>query len=309
MTIDVLICTFNRSQRLKSALESILRARVPEGHRLRLIVVDNNSNDDTEQVVGSLQGGAEIVYVFEARQGKSYALNAGLGLLSGEVVAFTDDDVIVDENWLLEIIRAIERYPQYDCFGLKVVGVWPANVPSWLDVTGKMGFLRTALLDLANRDQDQDGTYEGSKTPGGLSMFFRRAAVEENGPFRIDLGPKGRRLGFSEDVEYCQRFLSRGKRFMYVSQAIVYHPVHPERLQKSYLLKWQFYCGRSEVRRTHGSRGIAMLLGAPRYLFRRVAEHAVGWTFSRTSKDRFYHRLRLYYGAGELFEYIRLRFS
>jgi hypothetical protein len=52
-----------------------------------------------------------------------------------------------------------------------------------------------------------------------------------------------------------------------------------------------------------------MLLGAPRYLFRQVAEHAAGWAFSRTSKDRFYNRLRLYYRAGELFEHIVLRLS
>jgi glycosyltransferase involved in cell wall biosynthesis len=307
MTIDVLICTFNRSQRLKKALESLLGVKVPNGHRLRIIVVNNNSSDNTEQVIRSLQGTVEIVYVFEARQGKSYALNAGLLLISGEVVAFTDDDVIVDENWFLEIVCAAEKYPKYECFGSKVVGVYPARLPDWLDVTGKMSFLRTPLIDFAGRDQD--GPFEDGQTPGGGSMFFRRAAVEENGPFRTDLGPRGRKLGFSEDVEYCHRFLSRGKRFMYVCQAIVYHPVHAERLQKPYLLNWQFRCGRYEARRIQGTRSSPMLLGAPRYLFRQVAEHAAGWAFSRTSKDRFYNRLRLYYRAGELFEHIVLRLS
>ena len=112
MTIEVLICTYNGCQRLKTSLETILRAKVPQGHRLPLIVVNNNSTDDTEKVVRSLQTCGEILYVFEPRQGKSYALNTGLGLLSGEVVVFTDDDVTVDDNWLLEIVRALERYLQ-----------------------------------------------------------------------------------------------------------------------------------------------------------------------------------------------------
>jgi GT2 family glycosyltransferase len=221
------------------------------------------------------------------------------------VVVFTDDDVIVDENWLLEIARALERYAQYDCFGSKVVGVYPDKLPDWLDVSGRMGFLRTALIDFTARDHD--GVFEGCQTPGGGSMFFRRAAVEENGPFRTDLGPRGERLGFSEDIEYCQRFLSRGKKFMYVSAAIIYHPVHKERLKKAYLSRWQFQCGRSEVRRTNGASGVQTLFGVPRYLFRTVVEHALGWGLSSNCTDRFYHRLRLYHRAGELLEHFLFR--
>jgi glucosyl-dolichyl phosphate glucuronosyltransferase len=306
MIIDVMICTYNRGAMLKKAMESILHATIPPNYSLRLIIVNNNSQDDTEQIVNSFMNKAEIVYVREKRQGKSYALNTGLGLIQGDIVLFTDDDITVDDNWFLEIAHAIEQYSNYECFGMRVIGIYPEQLPDWLDITGRMTFLRTALL--VRESKDQDAEYQEGKTPGGVNMFFRRKAVEENGPFRTDLGPKGKKLGFSEDVEYCSRFLDRNKKFMYVSRAVVYHPVHPERLKKSYLLKWQFFCGRSEVSRTRGIQGIPMFKGIPRYLLRQIAEHAVGWTFSLNEKDRFFHRLRLYYATGEFVEYAALRF-
>jgi len=246
MKVDVIICTYNRAEKLKRAIQSILVADRPENVTVRLIIVDNNSNDNTESVTKgfSLNGfGTEIKYLFEERQGKSYALNTALKHISGDLVAFTDDDEIVDRGWLREMIKASERYPQYSCFGGKVLAMYPENMPGWLDIHASMRFLKSAF---GNRDDGnleiEYGSRTISKIPGGGNMFFRREAIEKNGLFRTDLGPVGNELGFSEDVEFCQRLLNRGERFMYIPSVVVYHHVHLKRLNKKYLLKWQYKC-------------------------------------------------------------------
>lgn len=307
--IDIIVCTYNRAEKLKTALQSIVDAEMPDNCSLKLIVVNNNSTDDTEQVIREFakNSSIKVQYLFEPKQGKSHALNTALQNISGDLIAFTDDDVTVDKQWLKEMVTALERHPEYNCFGGKVVAMFPDTVLGWLDINGLMGFLKSVFghKDEGNEEVEYgNGTF--SVTPGGGNMFFRRGAIEKNGFFRTDLGPIGNNLGFSEDTEYCQRLLGRGERFMYIPTAIIYHHVHPERLEKDYLLMWQYRCGRSEVRRNNGYRETKKLFGVPRYLYRKFIAHAFGRYLSINEKKRFYHKLRLYYAAGEIEEHIRI---
>jgi GT2 family glycosyltransferase len=226
--------------------------------------------------------------------------------LTAELIAFTDDDVVVDEGYLVGMVEAADRYPQCRCFGGKVVALFPAEMPEWLDVGNTMAFLKSPFVD--RQDGDIEIPYgDGTEypTPGGCNMFFRRDAVEANGLFRIDLGPQGRRLGFAEDSEYCSRFKERGEQFYYIPSAIVRHPVYPERLTKSYLLSWQYNCGRSEAHRHATTDPSVKLLGVPRYLFRRAVTHLAGWLVAWQPRPRFYHRLRLAYTLGEIVGHAR----
>lgn len=312
MRVDVIICTYNRIQQLVALIRSIIVCKVPLEVSVTIIVVDNNSSDETNDIVNGLECTSRIAlkYIFEERQGKSYALNAALKQIAGDIVAFCDDDQTVDPSYLQEIAKAFESYPQYNCFGGKVLALYPENMPKWLDIENSMKFLRSAFCDRDDGDLEIEyGTRTISKLPGGGNMFFRKEAIEKNGPFRTDLGPVGGELGFSEDTEYCQRLLQRGEKFMYIPSAIVYHPVHEDRLRKEYLLKWQYKCGMSEVRRNGGYKGAKKVFGVPRYLYRKFIQHAAKWVFSVQTQKRFYHRLRLYYACGEMVEHMRIGFK
>lgn len=310
MKVDVVICTYNRSGMLEKSIRSILDAGIPQGVSLQLIVVNNNSTDDTEAVIKGFRNvpGLKIKYLFEEKQGKSHALNTALGHITGDLIAFTDDDVTVDEGWIRSMVDALKRHPEYSCFGGKVVAGYPEDVPDWLDIDRSMQFLKSVFVDLDDGNIEVEyGKGTVSKTPSGVNMFYRRAAIDENGLFRADLGPRGTELGFSEDIEYCRRFLERGENFMYIPSAVLYHPVHKERLNRDYLLRWQYRCGRSEVRRSGGYKDVPKVLGVPRYMLKKFMLHAAGRWFSPRSKRRFYHRLRLYYTAGELVEHLRIK--
>ena len=310
MKIDVVICTYNRAGLLGKCVESVLRADVPPGVSVEVIVVDNNSSDDTEKVVKGFgpgrANGMKVTYLFEGKQGKSYALNSALAAATGDIVAFIDDDETVEGSWVREIVEAERKYPACGSFGGKIVAAYPEDMPEWLDIKGSMKFLKSVYGDLDNGDEEKrygDGTL--SNAPGGGNMFFRKEALKRNGPFRTDLGPTGRKLGFSEDTEFCVRFQKRGEVSMYIPGAVVYHSVPRERLEKGYILKWLYNCGKSEVRRTGGHRGSARAFGVPRYLYRKLLQHASGSLLSFHQRTRAYHRLKLYYTAGELVEHFR----
>src|ERR1043165_9291612 len=89
--ISVVIPTYNRCQLLAPAIESLL-AQESNGLRYEVIVVDNNSSDNTRDVVNSFTGRETPVhYVFEGQQGNAYARNAGIEASHAPIIAFIDD--------------------------------------------------------------------------------------------------------------------------------------------------------------------------------------------------------------------------
>src|SRR5688572_31269823 len=118
--LTVLVSTCNRARDLERLLASLARATLKPGRTWELILVDNNSTDDTAIVATSappLPNGARVEYVFERRQGKSYGLNSGLAAARGRIIAFTDDDTIVPDNWLDSILDYFETHPDASCVG------------------------------------------------------------------------------------------------------------------------------------------------------------------------------------------------
>src|SRR5438045_3928104 len=117
--VTVLICTWNRSALLAETLESLARMNIPNGLRWEVVIVDNNSSDNTRQIVTkrSRDFPTTLVYVFERRQGKSIAMNAGLEHARAPIVAFADDDVRFCAEWLTSIVEALDANPHVSYVG------------------------------------------------------------------------------------------------------------------------------------------------------------------------------------------------
>jgi glucosyl-dolichyl phosphate glucuronosyltransferase len=122
MDLSIIICTYNCSRGLGKTFRSLEQMAVPEGIDWEVLLVDNNSKDETRKVVEefSRKGTINLMYLFEGRQGKSFALNRGLESAKGEIIAFTDDDVLADKGWLVAIITATQQYQDYDGFGGRI---------------------------------------------------------------------------------------------------------------------------------------------------------------------------------------------
>lgn len=299
MDISVILCTYNRCDSLVKVLESISEVKGSPNFTWELVIVDNNSKDQTEAVVKRFinAGGIHIRYLFESRQGKSFALNTGIEAAQGEILVFTDDDVTVHPDWLLEIKRIFDTYA---CMGVggKIIPVLGSEIPSWLSLEGPfMGPL--VAFDLGTEPCVL------KKTPFGANMAFRKEAFRTYGLFRTDLGPiKGNPMGKGEDSELSSRLLAAGETMMYAPDAVVYHPAEQERMSKKYFTEWFFNLGRATmIRSGYPSERMVYCFGVPRYLFRIIFERFLKWLSTFDEQRRFWCKLELYQVAGEMAEF------
>ena len=120
--VSVVIGTYNRCDVLRGALESLMNQDSGDT-QYEVIVVDNNSSDDTRTIVENLRdkwGANNLIYCFERTQGVSYARNRGISLARGRLIAFTDDDITPARDWVASVRKGFEKFPNADCIGGKV---------------------------------------------------------------------------------------------------------------------------------------------------------------------------------------------
>jgi glycosyltransferase involved in cell wall biosynthesis len=185
MRITVILCTYNRWQSLARALESASALKLPGADRWEILVVDNNSTDKTREVVENFcrRYPGRFRYLFEPRQGKSHALNAGIREAHADVLAFMDDDVTVDPEWLRNLTASL-RADYWAGAGGRILPQQTFRLPPWLSLSERYALGPLALFDLGS------DTVELFEAPFGTNMAFRRGMFDKHGGFRTDLGPR-----------------------------------------------------------------------------------------------------------------------
>jgi len=153
--ISVVVCTYNRAALLTRTVESLF-AQQAEAARFEILVVDNNSTDNTRAIVESLQtkSPVRLRYFFEPRQGNAYARNTGVEQAQAPIVAFIDDDVVAADGWVSAIKSGFDRYPQLSFIGGKVLPLWDTDPPSWLT---RSHWAPLALLDYGDEEKEIAG--------------------------------------------------------------------------------------------------------------------------------------------------------
>ena len=133
MTLDVVVPTYNRSHLLRRTIQSLLAAPIPAYLQVTIIVVDNNSKDDTAQAVAEFGKPVDrsLVYVRELQQGSSHSRNAGIAAGRSELIGFIDDDEEIEENWFRVVAREFAN-PDIDFIGGCYLANWSAPAPEWL---------------------------------------------------------------------------------------------------------------------------------------------------------------------------------
>ncbi len=296
MKITVILCTYNRCQSLAKALDSIAAQTFPKPVEWEVLVVDNNSIDQTREVVGEFCRNypGRFRYLSEPQQGLSYARNAGIRKAQGDILAFTDDDVVVKPDWLWNLTSALYG-GKWAGAGGRIIPVWPRPLPSWLSTDDPNTMGSFAPFDLGA------GAGPLARPPYGGNMAFRREAFEKYGGFRGDLGRSGSNLQGREDIEFGNRLLAGGERLRYEPCAVVLHPVPECRMEKRYVLRWWYWYGRSEVVESGPLSDAKWLLGGvPLCLFRRLARWTLQWMISLHASRRFSCRRNVWYIAGTI---------
>lgn len=268
----IIVCTYNRSGNLESCLNALAAQKGTDRLDWEVLVVDNNSIDDTRETVRKLASRLplRVRYLFEPEQGLNHARNAGVRNNQAKFFAFVDDDIHVNDQWLFSLF---ERFGETD--GDSVGGRIHLDpglaVPAWItkDMLGFLGY-----QDYGDEPFQMDGY---KRYPFGGNMAFNRRVVDKIGYFDARLGRKGEgrkrgELFKGAETDYLHRLADAGGRIFYAPAAIVYHQIRPFQLKKKYFRTIHYnqgyqaaYLDQTEFERT--------LFGIPLFLFMQFARN------------------------------------
>ena len=224
ISTSIIVCTSRRPQQLKRCLAS-LRELNPAP--IEIIVVDNGPDDPgTVKVVEEFD---DVIYLPEPAPGLSRARNRGILRSRGEILAFTDDDVLVHPHWLLGVQDTLSEKATVGMTGL----VLPAELETEAQVQFEFDFggFNRGYCPI-NFDSTFFSCMVGRGVPvwrigAGANMAFRRDAFDRVGLFDERLGAGA--SGCSEDSEFWYRMLAAGLSIRYEPRAVVWHSHRLER--------------------------------------------------------------------------------
>ncbi len=275
--VSVIIPTYNRAALLRDAVASVLGQDINASQiPFEIIVVDNNSKDDTAAVVRSLmdQHPGRINYIVETEQGNAHARNRGVKTARAPIIAFLDDDVTVDRNWLTSLKHALDTRADLSFVGGKVLPEWTMTPPSWLTPEH--------WSPLAILDYGPDDLIIGGNSLRGLvtaNIAIRKSVFDEIGSFSPHLQRVKNAIGSMEDTEFLLRVCRGGKQGMYLPGMVARAPVDHERLSKAYHRRWHTGHGHfyAVMQDPEWERSSFRLAGVPGHLYKQTAKHALNW--------------------------------
>lgn len=214
--LSVIVCTFNRSHLLVSCLDSLVNQTLPVAD-LEIVLVNNNSTDDTHAIAERYSGGrGNIRVINELKQGLSHARNRGWQEAKGKYVAYIDDDAKTSNDWTERIVHAFEKIkPEPDVVGGKIIPFASGPVPEWYPVD-------VEILSWGEQKRFLTGT-EIQYGFFGSNMIFKKAILEENSGFSAQYGMQGCAVGVAEETEFFRRLSKCSPVLWYDPDIIVEH--------------------------------------------------------------------------------------
>jgi len=231
----VAIPTYNGEKRLPELLERLRSQTGTEHFTWEIIVVDNNSADNTAKVVREYQANwpttSLLKYSFEAEQGAAFARQRAVEEARGTFIGFLDDDNLPSANWVAAAYAFGQAHPRIGAYGSQIHGQFETEPPEYL----KKFACFLAIIERGS----QAHRYEPKKKmlPPGAGLVVRKQAWRENVPRRLVLNHKGKESGLaSEDLEALLHIQQAGWEIWYNPQMCVYHQIPHWRLEREHLI-------------------------------------------------------------------------
>jgi glycosyltransferase involved in cell wall biosynthesis len=265
------ICSYNRARRLPPLIAALRAQRCPVPWEI--LVVDNNSTDDTPRVLAELAAlpGTPLRQVREPRQGIAHARNRALEEAMGsEYLLFIDDDELPEPGLIEAALDALDREGA-DCVGGRVrVAFAPGRRPAWLTDELLPFMAETDYGDLAFWVTDRE------RPMWTANIAYRMALFRADPGLRFDLryNRVGHTLGGGEDVRMFEALMDRGVRIRYRPDMSVRHHVPEDRLRRAYFLRIHHIAGTRRGRHAMGEYD-RHAFGIPPFLLRQALVQ--GW--------------------------------
>jgi glycosyltransferase involved in cell wall biosynthesis len=258
--LTVAICTWNRAKLLDQTLDRMRSLVLPAGVMWELLVVDNNCTDETPGVVANYESSLPVRRIIEPKQGHSNARNCAIDQAAGEYLIWTDDDVLVEPDWLASYAAAFCRWPDTAYFGGRIEPWFEAHPPTW--VTDNLRHLQGMLVirDLGPEERP----FATGEQPFGANMAFPLAVQKR---FRYDpaLGKVKAGNILADETELFRRIRRDGLSGVWVPSAAVNHFVTKNRVTRTFAKDYYTGIGRTLVK-LDGVPAGKTVRGAPRWL-------------------------------------------
>lgn len=250
--LSVVVCTYNREKYIGRCLQHLAKQE-SEVSTYEVIIVDNNSTDNTNQICTSfVSQHAHFKYFLETNQGHSFSRNRGIQESSGDIIAFLDDDAFVTSDYVSNLINFFSENHQAQAIGGKIDPIYEGGEPNWMT---------PFLLPLvAAQDMGENiKPFKGRAFPIGANMAFRKEVFKNYGLFNIELGRKGSGLEGGDEKEVFLRLKSDNLPIFYVPSVKVEHIIPEKRVTREYIKGLALGVGTSERKRIRNG-GIPLLL-------------------------------------------------
>jgi GT2 family glycosyltransferase len=231
--VSVVVCTYNRKNLLKSCLNSIYAQEYPKSN-FEVIVVDGGSTDGTAELCKEFP---QIQFITESRFGVAYARNKGAELAHGFIVAYTDDDCLVDKQWLRSLVAGFQFSENIMGVGGPVYPLHPEIIPEKIHVKAALGlFYEGESAKLTNPIITANSAFK--------KEIFKTIQFDET----LGITRRGKLVLGGEDTDFCRKIVDSGYKIRYTPHAKVYHQIHRKRIRISYIVKHALHSGISKTR-------------------------------------------------------------
>lgn len=228
--VSVIIPTFNRGQYLAITLDSFINQSYPKD-KYEIIVSNNNSTDNTREIIENYcSKNKNIRTIFEARQGVHYARNSAAKIAKGDMLYFTDDDMIADRFLIEEIVKVFDLDTQIGTATGKVIGKFEVDPPEWVKK-----HLINGYLSLTEKDKPEELIITKNDLVYSCHQAIKRDVFFKSGGFNPE-NTAGVWIGDGE-TGLNIKVKKLGYKFAYTSKSIIYHIIPESRTTLKYLIR------------------------------------------------------------------------
>ncbi len=244
LDVSITVCTYDRPERLRALLESVCALDVPAGLAWEILVVDNGGSPENGAVAAAFAGRLPLRLAREPIRGLCPARNRGVAEARGRYLCWTDDDCLLDPDWLAAYMDAFARHPEAALFGGGILPRLEPPAPAWLEKRLHEWPVNYVVAHRDMGDEEIPIAAEGGRLPWGANFAARAEDLRQHG-FNLELGFSLNHKRTGEETDLAWRILKTGGSGWWVPGAKVAHIIPAARQTRAYIADYYDQAGRT----------------------------------------------------------------
>lgn len=277
--LTVIFATRNGARTLPRMLNSLVQ--LDYDAPWEVIAIDNDSSDDTLKILKQHESCLPLTIMQQPKPGKNQALNLGIPNAKGSLIVLTDDDVIVNPDWLKKLEECAEQHPDFDIFGGRILPHWDDSPDPIVLQNAPLG-VTYALTPIDQED--------GPIFPGliwGANMAIRKSVFDAGHRFNTKIGPTKSDYIMGSETEFTIRIHNAGHQSWFCDDAQVRHIIRHEQLTQSWVIGRAYRFGRGQwVQDLEKGFNVPRIGNIPRWRIRALANEYIRKMVAYVKNDR-----------------------